>query len=559
MNKYLLNGFIAIAKFFLPKDVDIEKLRTIVETKAMAFNRQKLINANLNKAKPSSNNALIFAYIMYAFMSLLITGVLHVAVKGQNSVYAGSIILNGYLLFMMAMTLVTDFSQILLDTTDNQIIFSKPVNSSTYFSSKLVFILMYILQYTFAFAIVPVVYLFVVKGFLVGIVSLIMVLLTVMLTVFLTYFLYGFMLKFSSEQKLKSVVNGFQIVITILFAVGFQIVPRLLDFSSLSITLTPKIWHYFFSPAWMAATTEIANGIYSTQLFIMAALSIIVPFVSLYYLVKFIAPYFSRKIELLAGETSKVAVDTNFEKSKPLAEKFANAFCKNNQEKAGFDLAWHISSRDKGFKLQFYPSVFYCLTIVAVSIFKNGKSFERIWSDLPNTNHFLWFAYSPLFIGFTLFGIMNFYENFSAAWVYTARPIEKPGIVIGGAIKALFVKYFTPVFLVFFVIAYSIWGLKIADDFLLAFAGTCFLLLVNVLLSKIYMPFSVQITMAQQSGKFIMVMLRMLLMGVVCLIHYVAIRMNQLWLVPALGIVLIFATYFMLQKIKLINWDKIIL
>jgi ABC-2 type transport system permease protein len=559
MNKYLLNGFIAMAKFFLPKDVDIEKLRTIVETKAMAFNRQKLINANLNKAKPSSNNALIFTYIMYAIMSVLITGILHVAIKGQNSVYAGSIILNGYLLFMMAMTLVTDFSQILLDTTDNQIIFSKPVNSSTFFSSKLVFILMYILQYTFAFAIVPVVYLFVVKGFLVGIVSLIMVLLTVMLTVFLTYFLYGFMLKFSSEQKLKSVVNGFQIVITILLAVGFQIVPRLIDFSSLSITLTPKIWHYFFPPAWMAATTEIANGIYSTQLFIMAALSIILPFVSLYYLVKFIAPFFSRKIELLAGETSKVAVDTNFEKSKPLAEKFANAFCKENQEKAGFDLAWHTSGRDKGFKMQFYPTVFYSLTIVAISIFKNGKSFERIWSDLPNTNHFLWFAYSPLFIGFTLLGLISFYENFSAAWVYTARPITTPGAIISGAIKALFVKYFVPVFLLFFALASAIWGLAIIDDFILAFASTSFLLLMNVVLSKNYLPFSVQITMAQQSGKFIMVMVRLFLMLIICAVHYIAIRLKLFWLIPVLSIILLIASYFALQKVKQIGWEKIIL
>jgi ABC-2 type transport system permease protein len=559
MNKYLLNGFMAIAKYFLPKDVDIEKLRTIVEIKAIAFNRQKLINANLNKAKAGKSTNLIFAYIMYAFMSIIITFILHVAIFKQNSIFAGGIILNGYLLFMMAMTLVTDFSQILLDTTDNQIIFPKPINSSTYFSSKLVFILMYILQYTLAFSVIPIVYLFIAKGFLVGIVSFVMILLTVMLTVFLTYFLYGFMLKFSSEQKLKSIINGFQIIITILFAAGFQIIPRFVNFSNLNFAAAPKIWHYFFPPAWMAASAELVNGIYSTQLLAMAILSITIPIISLYCLVKFIAPSFSRKIELLAGETVKVEIDTSKGKNKNLSETFSNFCCSQNQEKAGFDLAWHISSRDKGFKLQFYPSVFYCLTIVAVSIFKNGKSFERIWNDLPNTNHFLWFAYSPLFIGFTLLGIMNFYENFSAAWVYTARPIEKPGVVIAGTIKALFVKYFIPVFLIFFVLAYCIWGLKIADDFVLAFAGTCFLLLLNILFSKNYMPFSVQITMAQQSGKFIMVILRILLMGAVCFIHYLAIRLNQLWLVPALSVALIFATYFTLRKIKLINWDKIIL
>jgi ABC-2 type transport system permease protein len=544
----------------LPKDVDMVKLRAIVEIKAMALNRQKLINANLNKAKPTNSNAtLLFTYIMYAIISLVITGILYASINGQKSVYTANLILNGYLLFMMAMTLVTDFSQILLDTTDNQIIFPKPVNSSTYFSSKLVFILMYILQYTLAFSVIPITFLFVYKGLLVGLVSFVMVLLTVMLTVFLTYFLYGFILRFSNEQKLREVVNGFQIVLTVLFAVGFQVIPRFIDFNNFSFTASPKIWHYFFPPSWMAATTELSNGIYSTQLIIMAVLSFVVPIVSLYCLVKFIAPSFSRKIEMLAGETAKVENKIETEKKQTLAEKLNNLFCKNQHEKAGFDLAWHVSGRDKGFKMQFYPSIFYTLAIMLVSIFKNGKSIQKAWEALPSSNHFLWFAYGPLFIGFTLVSLIAYYENFSAAWVYAARPIAKPGLIIRGALKAFFAKYLLPVFLLFFAIAFAIWGVAIIDDFLLALASTICLLLMNVVFSKNYLPFSVQITMAQQGGKFIMVFVRLMLMALVCVLHYFAVRANLIWLFPLLAAIMVIGSYFFLQKIKNLHWDKIIL
>ena len=60
------------------------------------------------------------------------------------------IIVHTYIIFMMAMTLVTDFATVLLDTTDNQVILPRPVSSKTLFMARLVHILLYLLQFTIA-------------------------------------------------------------------------------------------------------------------------------------------------------------------------------------------------------------------------------------------------------------------------------------------------------------------------------------------------------------------------------------------------------------------------
>ena len=170
-----------------------------------------------------------------------------------DDIVVSATIVHCYVLFMMALTLITDFSSVLLDTTDNQIILPRPVNSKTFFVARLVHILVYLLQFTLALSLAPIITIFIVFGVFVGLASICTILLTVLFSVFITYLLYGLILRFSSEQRLKDIISAFQIIMTIVFTAGFQIIPRLFNFSNIeNITMPIKWYSYFLPPVWMA-------------------------------------------------------------------------------------------------------------------------------------------------------------------------------------------------------------------------------------------------------------------------------------------------------------------
>jgi hypothetical protein len=164
MDKWILKIVLFCSKLLVKQGVDFEKLKIIAETKVLMDRRRVYFNWRQRQQKESSN-PLLFTLIVYAFMGFYAGGVLFIS----KSLIVGAIIIHSYILFMMTMTMITDFSSVLLDTTDNQIILPRPVNSKTLFVARLVHILVYLLQFTLALAIFPVIMLFIAYGFLVGI------------------------------------------------------------------------------------------------------------------------------------------------------------------------------------------------------------------------------------------------------------------------------------------------------------------------------------------------------------------------------------------------------
>ena len=60
-----------------------------------------------------------------------------------------------YIMVMISMTLITDFSSILLDTSDNTIILPRPVDSRTLFAARLTHILLYLGQLGLGLTVIP--------------------------------------------------------------------------------------------------------------------------------------------------------------------------------------------------------------------------------------------------------------------------------------------------------------------------------------------------------------------------------------------------------------------
>ena len=553
MDKLILRFVLFIAKTFLKKDVDFEKLKIIAETKLIMDRRRVRVTMKKQNNK-EPNNQLVITLIVYTVMGVLI-GMLIFTLK---EIVMTMTIIHSYVLFMMAMTLITDFSSVLLDTTDNQIILPRPVNSKTFFVSRLVHILVYLLQFTIALALFPIIFIFIAYGILVGLASIITILLTVMFAVFITYLLYGLILKVSSEEKIKDIISGFQIVMTIIFAVGFQIVPRFLNVENLKVTM-PIYWYtYLLPPMWMANALQAVQQLHvDGPHLIMILLAIALPIFTFWVMIKFLAPSFAKKMAAMgnAGTQKEIILNKEGNQKKGLSEKIAPIICVNKIEEAGFEMAWKMTARDKGFKIQFYPSLAYILVFVFIVVFKRGENFANTWATLSNSQSFLWCVYLPMFTISAAVSLIAFNENFAASWVYISRPLKQPGSLISGALKMLLVKYFAPIILILFAFSYYVWGYKIIDDFVLGIFNNILVFLIISHVGKSYLPFSMQPNVNQQSGKFVQVFIQMAIIGSLVGLHYLALKIW--WLVAVLVPFSATGCYFLFRTVQNYSWQKI--
>ncbi|MDH7462862.1 hypothetical protein QEG73_16325 [Chitinophagaceae bacterium 26-R-25] len=550
MNKLLLK-LVYLFRALMPTEVDFDKMMIIVNAKLTMDTRRVYLNYKNAKQKENRNH-LNTVLLIYGFFGLMI-GFLVFALP---SFLLCMIIFHAYLLFMMAMTLVTDFSTVLLDTADNQIILSRPVSSKTIFMARLVHIMIYLLQFTIALSLFPIVFTFFKHGPLTGIGFCITTFLTVLLAVFTTYLFYLIMLRFSNEQKIKEIVTYFQIFMTIFFAMAYQIVPRIISLKSLAGSFELHWYAYFLPPVWMALLLDGLHSLSFDRLHIgMAALAIGMPVITFWLLNKYLAPYFSKKLSVLNNDAVEVSKGTDSFQKRSIAQKLSPFVCKKGFERSAFEMTWKITGRDKQFRLQFYPSLAYILIFVFVFVFRSNQSIGESWENLASTSNFLVLIYVPLFTISTGILIMAFNENFQASWIFYSTPVDKPGELLTGSLKALLVKYFLPAYLIMFVLALYVWHWAIVDDFFFGLCNNVLCFFIMSALTPHYLPFSRQPSTQQQTGKVVVVLVQMIMIGVLIGIHYILLKFTIVFyaLIPflVLGFIAI------LRNLQRLPWRKI--
>ncbi len=551
MGKWLLRVLKLFTPLFRRQGIDTDRLFAIVELKLMMDTRRVYMSWKQGQQNENKNH-LTTVLILYTLFGIFMS----MAVYQLPTLVTGMIIFHAYVIFMMAMTLITDFSAVLLDTTDNQILLPRPVNSKTLFFARLIHVLLYLFQFSIAICTFPLLVVFYKFGALVGLSAIITSQLTVVIAVFFTYILYLLMLRFSTEQKVKEIVTYFQIVMTLLFTVGYQVIPRMIDLNGAIATFNISWYSFLLPPVWMALALEAVHEFnFDVVHLIMILLAILGPVILFRVMNNYLSPAFSRQLGNLSNDPQKkqAAIETKQEK-KSLPDILSRWLCPDLTERAGFGLAWMITGRDKGFRLQFYPTLGYIPVILFLVLFNRGSVEEQI-ALLPYSSKFLWLIYLPLFTVATGLPMIAFNENYQASWVYHSMPVQKPGYLISGAIKAMVVKFFVPFYILFLSAGVFIWGAAVLDDFLLGLVNSLVSLATLAILSTHFLPFSRQPNVKQQSGRFIQVILQVLVVGALVLVHY--FLLERTYLMYALTLVALAVLIILVKNLQSLRWNKI--
>lgn len=558
MNKFFLYLVSLLNPVWKRLGVDVEQLRAILEVKLKMDDRRPsaYMQARQQKKKEIKNGS--WGMI---FMSLVM-GIFYLyAFFIAKDHFLQMLIWFSLFMMMMSTTLIADFTSVLIDVKDNFVILPKPVNDKTVVVSRMMHIVIHISKIVAPMMLPVLIYLFVETGVISALWFVVLALLLCIFSIFLINAVYLIALQLTTPERFKEILNWIQMILSVLLFGIVYLAPRVMkDVNLAEVKLSDHTWLNLVPLTWFAGAWQaVTDGIYTPQFLIFIALSFIVPFASLWLVIKIFAPSFNRKLAMLGGsgtDSGRPEKARAVASGIPWYKRLARLLTSSSQERLSFELVWLITGRSREFKLKVYPSLAY-VVIYFIYFFFTGDhtSAGEKWKHLPETKMFIFLIYSSSFAFITAISNLVYSDKYKSAWVYFAAPIESPGLLLMGAFKASLVKFFVPFYLLLSAFSLWVWGLKIMPDLILGFFNV---IVINLAFAFIYLrrlPFSAELNIKQSAGTFIKGMLILIVPGVIGVGHYFIA--GYIWLVLIFGLMSFAALYLLYMKYRETGWAKL--
>lgn len=520
---------------------DYDVLRLILRVKFQMDQRRvpTVLAGNYGNKKQKEGNLYLRSLWLYALMGLIMVPFI---VWDTGHYMLQMSIVTAMLMFMIMTSMVSDFSSVLLDIRDRNIIMTKPVNARTIGMARAIHAGIYLLLLTGSLSILPLVATLIRYGigfFLLFAVALILINMLILVT---TSLVYLFMMKFLDGEKLKDMINMVQILLSVGIAVGYQLVIRSFSIVDFNMVFTPEWWQLFLPPVWYAALFEwIFGGGGNAWLYIFSALAIVVPIISLMIYVK-LMPSFELYLEKMAH-----AGQTSGRRRGGLDRIVARMFCRTREEQACFRLSANMMRNEREFKLKVYPSI--GLSLVLPYIFWFTFMQDSSWAELRESALF-YTLYIMLFVVVTVVMMLKYSGHYKAFWTFRAAPLANDHVLYSGTLKAFLCNMFMPVFMINAAIFLWAFGLRILPDIvIILLIGTALIPLTSKLLLR-KPPFSESFSMAQQSDGWL-VLLALPVLGLFAGIHfYVQSIPAGIWIYIALLVIANAMLWTLLYPVK---------
>lgn len=460
---------------------------------------------------------------------------------------------------MLCMSLVSDFTSVLIDIRDTQIILPKPVNDSTFVLARLLHIFIYICKILLPMCLPAVVYVSYSVGIPTGLTVLATAVLATLFAIFLINAVYIIILRITTPEKFKNIISYIQIAFAILIYAGYQILPRMMeDPGAIGLDVSNKTAMLVAPPWWFACVVQYLTTGHGTQAQLAgAALAILFPITSMYLVVRYLAPAFNQKLAMISGGEgpAETVVTTREVRGKGLAEQLSVFLTGNKAERAGFLFTWKMMARSREFRIRVYPSIGYFVVIIFMLFFKNRSAMA-----ISNTDTY--FSFKPMAaIYFSSIVItvavsqMIYSDKFRASWIFFIVPVPRPGEIISGALKATVFQF--AFFMAILTFGGGLWmaGPAILPNLILAVCNQILITYAIAMISFRQLPFSQPIGTAQKTGQFARSLSMMFFSLVVGSTHYFIYKYNI-----AVGVFLLVslvALWLMTRHIRQLRWDTL--
>lgn len=566
MNKMILRLVMAFKGLYRGLGVDTGQLEAILGVKLTMDDRRprNVFGRNQPQKKRTIRNSTLGTI----FMSLVLGCVyLYFFFLSQDYLTAFTLF---FLMFMvmLSITLISDFTDVLIDVKDNYIILPRPVNAQTILMARLLHILIHLCRIVVPMMLPGLVYVAVQVGAGGALLFCLNIVLATLVCIFAINAIYLLILRVTTVERFKDIIGGVQIVFSILVFAIYYLGPRLA--SSLVLAKSSILGHRYFyplPPLWLAALWEVLRhpAGQTPLLYTLAAAGAVLPPVCIWVVIRFLAPSFDRKLGGLGGGSAATPKAARRQGERGFSYRLAtNWVTRGNTENTGFNIAWLLSGRSRDFKLKVYPSFAYVLMYFFYYVFvgKDKMSIAEKWNHLGETQMYILLIYFSSFAMISAISNLVYSDKYKASWIYYVSPIEAPGQILVGAVKAMLVKYFIPFYALVSILAFYVWGLQVLPDLILGLVNvTWFGLLMGFLRLKKF-PFSAAPNIQAGSGRFIQGLLIIAVPGLVGVGHYLirhalpSISIWLIWLFTVLSVILVWMIYGRYREVSWAELEK---
>jgi len=551
MISLLLAMFDPFARLFQALGVEYTQFRSILEIKLMMDNRRQhnaFQGASSSKKQPKA----VFFFMLFGYAAFGIY--FGVIVAALPSTFTAMTLAHSFVIVMVGMSLVGDYSSVLLDTTDNAVMQPRPVSGRTLLVARAVHIALYLLLMSFSLSLCTMV----VAAFKLHPLAPLVIAATLGLSmcfvIFLASTLYLLAMRVASAERVRDIITWVQIVMAVVMVGGYQILPRMMGADALkSITLEGATWVYFYPPAWFAAPIELLMGRVSLMNLFLSTEAVFIPILAMLVVIRVLAPTFNKAMLALEAQAPvKSSATPKADRPAALSARLSRLICRSQETRAAFDMVWQLCARDRQFKRRVYPTV-AMMAVMAVAILFNqggrsGSGLER----LRDSNWYLFALYLASLPTATVIAQIALTEQPDAAWIYRTLPIARPGRIIVAGWKVMLMRIVVPVQIALLVVLYAIIGQRMLLDGVVAASATMFIASLYGLVFGRQFPFSMPYSVMQQSGRMIRAFGLMFLPFFLCGLHYVFtfVPYAPIGLIP----VYLLLTYFTLKAIESTAW-----
>lgn len=490
--------------------VEYEKMRLIVNMKLTLDKRKNNSSENKNSLMQS-----VILYLIIGFVaSRIIVMPLDIMTK-MTVLFA--------LIFVMLLTcFITDFSSVILDTYDRHIIGITDVKDITLNMAKIVHIIIYISIISLSISAFSI--LMILMAYNIGFCLLFILCMILMdfLLIMMTSVIYYLLIKKFKGEKLKDVLNLFQIFMILVFSIMYYLITSSLSDIQINYTFSIKAYDLFIPFMWFASLFCVAfYGKIETLYIIMSILGIIVPILSILIYIK-LTPAFERNLEKLE-QVSYNEKDSKAKKS--FVSKLGDKICKNNEEKSFFEFIYTNLSRDREFKTRVYPTLASGIImplVLLIVTYDRSMSIMEYLKSLSTTNNFLNIYLAVILLQNCIL-LLKYSKEYEASFIYDVLPISKKKNIYSAEFKVIIIKLFVPVFIIIGIPYLILFKAKFIVHLLIAFVSTIFISMGTFRINNKSLPFSEDYAVTANTSNFLNIIKSIGFVGVAVLLHYLII------------------------------------
>ncbi len=177
-------------------------------------------------------------------------------------------------------------------------------------------------------------------------------------------------------------------------------------------------------------------------------------------------------------------------------------------------------------------------------------------SHLSDTSKYLLLLYMSSFVMISALTYVTMSDQYKAAWVYYATPVDVPGRVMIGAFKAIWAKFFLPFFIALSIFILYVWGAAVIWDILLALVNVTLFVTCIARVSYRHLPFSQVEQMKQGGGRILKSFLVMIVPATLGFGHYFALHF--LWLKIIFLVLSLLALWLVWTSYAATSWGNML-